>query len=286
MKYQPRTFVSGSVLFLAIALALPPAVGAFMEDQANGNAYYEQARQLQSEGRMAEAEQAFLRAIQEEPGNADYHFELSNLYAAIYDRWQGASSSPHAQALLKRSEQELGQVLTFRPDHLPARFNLAVVYKRERQFEKAREELRRVLQLSPQQAAAWYQIGSTYHEQGFWEEAQDAYLKAREMGYDPREIDEAFAVMQQDRVNRQQRSAPMGAFGSMNRNAFMNDPFAASAQNTDLFGRPSAYGDPANGYGQSDPSGSSMQSALPSLAAVMIQQMLARRSQNSQQNSQ
>ncbi len=268
--------VLSGVFLLCLFLAATPALA-----ENGGNSYYEQAVQLRSEGRLPEAEQAFLKAIQEEPTNADYHFELSNIYAALYDQ---SSSGVRGRMLLERSEHELVQTLTFRPDHLPARFNLGIVYKREGKYEKAREEFRRALELSPQLAAAWYQIGVIYEEQKFWDEAQDAYLRAREIGGDTAEIEEALNNLQHERLPTPSQDSALGGLGALGGGASGFSNGLLNTQRTDPYGRPLSPYD--NSYGNGQPSGAgngSVQSALPSLAAMMIQQFLSRRSQNNNQ---
>ncbi len=258
-------FLAG--LILTSVISLSPA--AAETGGSGGESQYEQAVQLRAQGQMAEAEKAFLQAIQEEPNNPDYHFELANLYVALYDKWQGSARSQRALMLLSMAEREFLQTVNFRTDHLPARFNLGVVYKSEGQYEKAREEFRGVLQRSPQQASAWYQIAATYEEQGFWDEAHDALMKARDLGYDPAQIEDALSDIQRAQTVRQQNSASSlasrGGFRSRNRNNFMDDPPSSQG-----------YG---SGYDPNFNSGGG-QPSQPSMAAMLLQQVLSRRSQN------
>lgn len=240
------------------------------ETTGEGQAAFERALQLRAEGRFPEAENAMLEAVQAEPHNPAYYFELSNIYAALYDTWQSRPNAPRAIELLNRSRHALEQVTLFQPDHLAARFNLGVVYKRQGHYELAREEFRKVLELSPDLAAAWYQIGSTYQLQGFYDEAEDAYRKAGELSYDPAGVRDAMQELQQARFSAAQsaeRQASLGSFGNYPATAAGYDPLGRSQ---------SLYG---SLYGQSNQNSSST-AVLPSLAAMMIQQMLSRNSQD------
>jgi len=257
-------------VMLLVFFSCTEASLGFAEQGGSGQELYQQAMQLNSEARFAEAEEALIQALKLEPSNADYLFELSNIYAALYDSWRERPNAPQARQLLSRLQGALEQTLVFRPDHLAAHFNLGVLYKRQGRYEDARNEFRRVLDLSPNLAAAWFQIGSIYQAQGFWDEAGDAYLRARELGYDPYEISDVMQEMQGSRSQAEEASARSPGFGGMG-NAF------GSQNGMDaLGGSQSLYGNVANSANQQ---GNSATSALPSLAAMMIQQMLSRPSQ-------
>lgn len=275
MKMKKNPWLSFILAAVLLAAASVPPLAADNSD-SGGETAYQQALQLRSQGRWLEAEKAFQQAIQAEPNNPDYHFELSNLYATLYDNRQGAATSQRALTLLSFSQRELEQVVAFRPDHLPARFNLGVVYKREGKYEKAREEFRRVLALSPKLASAWYQIGATYKAQGFWDEAEDAFRKAKELNYDTSEVDTALQDVQ---IARTAPSSSRSGLGDL----FGGQNAMASNQAGDLMGRQNPYDNLDSNSQSSNPNGSSMGAALPSMAGMMIQQFLSRRSQSSSQ---
>lgn len=243
--------------------------GGLAEQGSPGQDLYQQAMQLSSEGRYPEAEDALTQALRLEPSNADYHFALSNIYAALYDAWKARPNAPQAVELLNRLQRSLEQTLIFKPDHLAAHFNLGVLYKRQERYEDARNEFRRVLDLSPDLAAAWFQIGATYQDQGFWDEAGDAYLRARECGYDPYEINDVLQEMQAARSQAEEASARSPGFGGM------GGGFGSQNGMDSLGGAQSLYGNVA---GTANQQGNAGTSVLPSLAAMMIQQMLSRHS--------
>jgi tetratricopeptide (TPR) repeat protein len=257
------------VLLLFFSVCRLPA--GFAEPQgAPGQELFQQAQQLSSEARYAEAEEALIQALQLEPSNADYHFALSNIYAALYDSWQSSPNSPQAVQLLSRLQRSLDQTLFFNSNHLAAHFNLGILHKRQERYEEARHEFRRVLELSPDLAAAWYQIGSTYQAQGFWDEAEDAYREARELSYDPYEINQTLQELQEARAAAEQSAARSPGFGGLG-----NSGFGSRNGMDALGGSQNLYGNVANSANQQGNS----TSALPSLAAMMIQQMLSQRAQ-------
>jgi len=270
-----RIFMFAALLPAAFAISAVPA--GFSEPEESGQALYQQAQQWTAEGRYPEAEDALIQALKLEPSNPDYHFALSNIYAALYDSWQGRPNAPQAVAVLNRLQQSLEQTLLFKPDHLAAHFNLGVLYKRQGRYEDARNEFRRVLDLSPDLAAAWFQLGSTYQAQGFWDEAEDAYLRARELSYDPYEINEVLREMQGERLQSEEESARSPGFGGL------GSAFGSQGGMNSLGGTQGLYGNAAGAANQQGNPGTNM---LPSLAAMMIQQMLSRNSQNSDTGAQ
>jgi|GEM_PF-898029 len=146
---------------------------------------------------LEESQRSLQAALAFDPGNADYHFELSRVYGALYDDSARGRSPANAQ-LLNLSQNELEQVLMIRPNDVPARYNLGVIYKRRKNMERSRDEFRQVIKLShetesasPVVVSAWLQIGATYEDQGFYEDAQDAYMKARKLGGPRPEIQSA-----------------------------------------------------------------------------------------------
>jgi tetratricopeptide (TPR) repeat protein len=131
-----------------------------------------------------------------EPGNADLYYRLSAVYATLFDRTRKQKGNQSVEWLVK-SRDALEKVLMMRPEDKVAHYNLGVVYKRLGQMERSREELRKAIRLcDPSEdayllCACWLQIGSVYEEQGFFDEAKEAYLKAREFDFGNPDIQEA-----------------------------------------------------------------------------------------------
>ena len=127
------------------------------------------------EGTLDESEEQFKEAIQLEPMNPEYHFELANLYALRHDELWNMKDDAGAFEKLRASARELEQAVMAKPGFLPAHFNLGVVYKKLAQYENARLQFKEVLKLDPSQTPAMLQIGATYEEQGFYDDAQGVY---------------------------------------------------------------------------------------------------------------
>ena len=140
-----------------------------------GHDPFRKALAAMEQGAWDEAEEQFNEALLREPMNAEYHFELANLYGIRHDEALQAHDETGAQDKLEASMRELEQAVMTKPDFMAARFNLGVVYKNLGQYEKAREEFKEVLRQDPAQGPAKLQIGATYEEQGFYDEAETIY---------------------------------------------------------------------------------------------------------------
>jgi len=146
---------------------------------------------------LEESRRLLETALAVDPGNADYHFELSRIYGALYDESAKGIASGEKR-FLDLSQVKLEQVLMIRPEDIPAHYNLGVIYKRRGKMEQARASFFRVIHLAEKDegrvfvtGSAWMQIGTVYEEQGFFEDAQDAYMKAREIGGNRPEVQTA-----------------------------------------------------------------------------------------------
>ena len=283
LNFQPAaaagTLLAAVCFYAALgsSLAVPQALCALQEDAVSDGQLLQQAVELRQQGRFDEAEELLSEASRRDPANPDYHFELGNTYAAAYDAWQGKLNSPRRQTILRSCERELKQAVMFRPGFSAARYNLGVILKRQGRNEEAREEFRRILEIQPDMPAAYYQIGETYESQGFYDEAEDAYQQARQRSPGAPEIEEALMRV------RQERSQPTASErqSGFERAALLNQ-FNAQGGGSGMFGS-SQQGMGGSPFGNSyaNPNQQQNQSgALSSLASVMLQQMMARRSFN------
>jgi tetratricopeptide (TPR) repeat protein len=171
-----------------------------------------------------------------EPGNPDLYYRISTVYATLFDRTRKQKGGQSSEWLI-RSRDALERVLMIQPENKVAHYNLGVVYKRLGRMERAREELRKAVQLSDPDAdayllcACWVQIGSVYEEQGFFEEAKDAYTKAREFDYENPDIQEALRD-----VNAKRKAPESGggtSFGMPSMGSGYRDPQTAAAMGQD-----------------------------------------------------
>ncbi len=194
-----------------------------------------------------------------EPGNADLYYRLSAVYATLFDRTRKQKGNQSTEWIVK-SRDALEKVLMIRPEDKVAHYNLGVVYKRLGQMERAREELKKAIRLcDPEQnayllCASWLQIGMVYEEQGFFEEAKEAYLKAREFDYGNQDIQEALRDVDA------KRKAPAEGGGSSFGMSPMGSSLSSNSQTAAAMGRdPNAQDQ--NGIAQ----------ALPALGQALMQ---------------
>ncbi|MSR77725.1 MAG: tetratricopeptide repeat protein [Candidatus Omnitrophica bacterium] len=152
------------------------------QDTGQAQLFYQQGMRALQENDVAQAEEDLKQATTLDPSNFQYHFELSNVYAARYDQSQkGKGETFFARESLSASLSQLEQTVMLKPDYIPGHFNLGVIYKNQSQYERAREHLKKVITLNPQEIRAYLQIGETYERQGFFDEARDVYRQAKEI---------------------------------------------------------------------------------------------------------
>lgn len=151
-----------------------------------GQDHFQKALAAMGEGALDEAEEQFKEALLQEPTNAEYRFELANLYGIRHDEFLHVRDETGAQEKLEASRRELEQAVMAKPDFLAARFNLGVVYKNLGEYEKAREQFKEVLKREMGsdpiliQGPAELQIGLTYEAQGFYDDAEMIYHELQE----------------------------------------------------------------------------------------------------------
>ncbi len=168
------------IAILSVLLFLIPgsfSVG-FAQDAGAAELYHREASRAFEENRLDDAEGLLKKAVEIDPKNYQYHFELSHLYAARFDKTQ-KPSDPIARASYERAIQELKETQVLKKDFIPAFYNLGILYKNLERYEEARMEFRRVLDLDPKEVKAYLGIGETYERQGFYEDARDFYRKAK-----------------------------------------------------------------------------------------------------------
>lgn len=204
---------------------------AFTADEAPENVSHNEAfikaQHLRDEGNFQEAELEFKRAMQLEPGNPNYRFELANLYALRHDDALSTGDEVLAEAYLRNAAGELQQALMVQPDFWSARFNLGVVYKKQGKYEAAREEFKKVLVQNPQALGALMQVGHTYAAQGFFDEAESIFEDARDRGAPQEEIMLAMQSLEENRYaeyqqNQQQMSRSLNGLSQKLTPSYLN----------------------------------------------------------------
>ena len=173
--------------------------------------FYQRGMTLREENSLDRAEHFLKKALEIDPANSAYHFELANLYASRYDHLAAKRiRDERAQAWLAHASRELESAVMLDPHSIPARFNLGVVYKKQGMYEEARQNFRDILEREPNLTNAYLQIASTYEEQGFYDEAEDTYRKAQELDFGNPGIElaiEELKTLRQEAAVRARREA-------------------------------------------------------------------------------
>ena len=175
----PAAFLLGFAAFFFLHAICAQA----LEDHGQSAGLLENAVRLRESGQIEKAEIEIKKALDFDPANFACRFELANIYAAQYDRMKSGGDENQSKERLEAASRELEQALMLQPGHLPARFNLGVVYKKQGRFEEARRHFREVMKLDSNQINALMQIGATYEEQGFFDEAWGVYQEAQERDF-------------------------------------------------------------------------------------------------------
>ncbi|MFH0984642.1 MAG: tetratricopeptide repeat protein [Candidatus Omnitrophota bacterium] len=241
---QMKIGVGCVFIFLWVLLAFPlltPSVSAYEDEEADDPmATQDPMREdfsAKTDVELIGMERKLRSKLGLEPGNADLYYQLSTVYATLFDRTRTQKGSQSLEWIAK-SRDALDKVLMIRPEDKIAHYNLGVVYKRLGRMERAREELRKAIRLcDPGKdtyllCASWLQIGSVYEEQGFFEEAKEAYLKAREFDYENPDIQEALQGVDAKRKAPEKGGGSSLGMPSMG-NAFSTNPQMAAAMGRD-----------------------------------------------------
>ena len=210
------------IIFLIPLFFIPSLLFSATNDPA-AQKYFQDGLVLKDQNKLADSEQQFKKALEIDPSNPDYHFELANIYAMEHDVYFSSKESLKSQSMLDAASRELEQAVMVKPDFVMALYNLGVVYKRTKKFERAREQFRKVLELQPNHVNAQIQIGLVYEEQGFFEDAEDAYRKAREIEPTSPDIPVLMGNLKQHSLAFKQRTAAES--DAANQGRMMQSPF-------------------------------------------------------------
>ena len=140
---------------------------------------------LAKAGRGGEAVERARKRVAEAPGDPERHFTLG----------------------LAQSEQDVDEairtfkrVITMRPGHALAHYNLALVLKRTDRTKAAIAELQRALAIQPR-AEAFFALGTLYFHEGEFDRAIGALKSA--VGAEPRMVDGHIAIASVFKAKRQ-----------------------------------------------------------------------------------
>lgn len=238
-------------LIFALLIAVTPLPVSALDDSAR--VYFLQALKSKQEGDLLHAESLFRKAVNLEPQNPDFHFELGNLFIERNN--------------LRGARMEFEQVVMIAPDRLAAHYNLGLVYRELGMMGEARSQFRKVLELDPSNVKAQLQIGYVYQEEGFFEDARQAFETAREMDLTNPEPENALQDLAQFEEEAQEKSMSDLGRSFQRSGGFFNQD------------EPSLLRDPAESRLQSR-SQSTGPEALVQAGTLLLQQLMGRRSKS------
>ncbi len=254
-----------SSLIFHLSLLILPANAAF--DEGAAREAFEQGLVSKNAGRLDESERHFKKAVEEEPSNADYHFELANIFALERDAALRGRDALRAKESLASAARALEQTVMIRPDFLAAHFNLGVVYKKQQKYEEARNEFKKGMELVPPSQPVTpflMQIASIYEDQGFYDDAESVYNDAMEKDYGNTEIRNALETLGERRQTALLRERQEQ--GSRLQNHW-KDLAAAGSQ----------YGNSGGLLQNGQPQQPGLGQFVPALGAWLVQQMMNRK---------
>lgn len=244
---MPNFVADGGVkhlAFLTFSIVLVSHPSFLQAGENSAQVYFYHALKSKQEGRPLMAERLFRKALDLEPQNPDFHFELGNLYIEREN--------------ITGARMELEQTVMISPGHKPAHYNLGLVYRELGLMGEARDEFEKVLELDPTHVKAQLQIGYTYQEEGFFDDARFAFQRAREM-----DITDPSPIRALEDLAEAEREAQLRQASTLER-SFQNLPSAS----------------PLLGQSQVPQPQVSSKSALLQAGALLLQEFLARRSQS------
>jgi tetratricopeptide (TPR) repeat protein len=135
------------------------------EETSAGNLNNEGNRLL-GEGKVREAAEAYRKAVQLDPNNAQWHYNLSLALAKLGDK-EGEKGA-------------LEKALKLDPNLATAHNDLGFVYLSEGKMNEAEREFRAALEIDPRFAEAQNNLGVVYNQQGKDSEASTLFRQATE----------------------------------------------------------------------------------------------------------
>lgn len=125
---------------------------------------------------------SYLEATKLEPQNPYYYFELGRSYVLASDLLSQAGADKEqkakAQEYLVKGGEALNESISLKSDYAPSRYELALVYDREGETDKAIAEMKQTKDAYPQDVGVAFQLGLLYYKQSKWNEARTEFERA------------------------------------------------------------------------------------------------------------
>ncbi|MDA3940406.1 MAG: tetratricopeptide repeat protein [Spirochaetia bacterium] len=152
-------------------------------------------------GRVEDAGNIFLQAIEIDPFYYSAHYNLGLLYLEAEDynnaeksfntvlginpefpeAWHNLAFVFSQKGLYRASIDTYEEALRIEPSNIKSRLNLAVQYKKLNELDKALEQYRLVLSLNPSYSNAWYNQALLYKAMDNYKESEKSYRMAIEL---------------------------------------------------------------------------------------------------------
>lgn len=198
--------------------ALPFVIRAAEALPEHPEAQYIQGVFYQDEGRFAEAEQAYERAISLDSTFAGAHLALGSVYERTgrldeaVARYRSAvrfdpeadhgyfalGNALYQKGLAQEAIEAYERALSLNPRHSRAWNNLAAVYITERDYVGAIEALEKTLQLEPENISAYKNLGLSYYNTNRPDRAREMFEKVLEL-----RAEDEFARLWLERLDRE-----------------------------------------------------------------------------------
>jgi len=146
----------------ACASETPETPPALSSPTASGAQAFAAGRALQARGLFAQAEQAYLQALDQAHANPQYHYYLGVVL--------------HAQSRFAEAQMHLKTALELKPDYAGPRIAMGkMLYDVHGNADRARQLLAEALELAPDATEARYTLGVIHQREGQLPEARDIF---------------------------------------------------------------------------------------------------------------
>jgi tetratricopeptide (TPR) repeat protein len=139
----------------------------------NVEALCQEARQAIAQGKIEQAHDLYLQALDQNAELPDIHYGVATVCFMMND--------------LESAAYHFKEVIRLDPTRAGAFVNLGAVYNRMEQFDDAIQILRRSIQVDPKRAEGYYNLGLVYKKMGQGNLALQSYLEATRIN--PRMVD-------------------------------------------------------------------------------------------------
>ncbi len=132
-------------------------------------------------GENSKALELYNKALEIDPEDADARLGAGLLYHVVGDYQRQRGDNARASACYEKSIVELEAAVEKRPDSVPTRAALGLVYARVRRFQEALAQLRTAANIRRGDPLVHLNLGKVYREMGDSQKARQEFLRTREI---------------------------------------------------------------------------------------------------------